>query len=90
MCFFALLSALPRRDTDLFPHEGYTFTLTINDIPDWGPGAYTLKFDMVFSSTWGTSFWFSSSGQPDWPTYDVGICVDGLCKVFLPVVLKNY
>lgn len=68
----------------------YTFTLTINDIPDWGPGAYTLKFDMVFSSTWGTSFWFSSSGQPDWPTYDVGICVDGLCKVFLPVVLKNY
>jgi len=65
----------------------YTFSLTINDIPDWRPGAYTLKFDMVLL-TYGGYQWFSRTYG--WPTYDVSICVDGPCKVFIPVVLKNY
>jgi hypothetical protein len=69
----------------------YTFTLNINDIPNWGPGAYTLKFDMVFSATWGASFWFEDE-QSSWPTYDVKICVDGSCNspVFLPAIFKDY
>ena len=65
----------------------YTFSLTINDIPNWGPGAYTLKFDMLLY-TYGGTYWFSTTYG--WPTYDVGICVDGPCKVFIPIVLKNY
>jgi hypothetical protein len=66
----------------------YTFELTINDIPSWGPGAYTLRFDMLFYTS-GLSFWFST-GQSLWPTYDITVCVDGPCKVFLPMVLKDY
>ena len=65
----------------------YTFSLTINDIPNWGPGAYTLKFDMLLF-TYGGTYWFSTTYG--WPTYDVGICVDGPCKVYIPLVLKNY
>ena len=65
----------------------YSFSLTINDIPDWGPGAYTLKSDMLLY-TYGGTYWFSTTYG--WPTYDVGICVDGPCKVFIPIVLKNY
>ncbi|MDQ7029180.1 MAG: SpoIID/LytB domain-containing protein [Ardenticatenia bacterium] len=65
----------------------YSFTLTIDDIPNWGPSAYTLKFDMVLQ-TYGGTFWFSETYG--WPTYDVGICVDGPCQVFIPAVLKNY
>ena len=63
----------------------YAFSLTINDIPEWGPGAYTLKFDMV--RVFPGDVWFSELG--DWPTYNVGICVDGPCKVFIPLALKN-
>jgi len=59
--------------------------LTISDIPDWGPGAYTLRFDIYVGSTDG-DFWFGK----DWPSYDVQLCVDGPCKLFLPLVLKNY
>jgi hypothetical protein len=69
----------------------YTFTLNINDVPNWGPGAYTLKFDMAISDTWYTDLmWFSKYG--DWPTYDVKICVDGACNspVFLPAIFKDY
>ncbi len=65
----------------------YTFSLTINDIPNWGPGAYTLKFDMLLF-TYGGTYWFSTTYG--WPTYDVSICVDGPCKVYIPLVLKNY
>lgn len=64
----------------------YTFSLTINDIPNWGPGAYTLKFDMLLF-TYGGTYWFSTTYG--WPTYDVSVCVDGPCKVFIPIVLKN-
>jgi len=62
----------------------YIFSLTIDDIPDWGPGAYTLKFDMVLL-TYGGSYWFTSTYN--WPTYDVIVCVD--CGAFLPLVIKN-
>ena len=65
----------------------YTFSLTINDIPNWGPGAYTLKFDMLLF-TYGGTYWFSTTYG--WPTYDVSVCVDGPCKVYIPLVLKNY
>ncbi|MGD2105614.1 MAG: SpoIID/LytB domain-containing protein [Anaerolineae bacterium] len=63
-----------------------TLSLTIDDIPDWGPDAYTIRFDIYVTSASG-NFWFSDYG---WPTYDVGVCVDGECKVFIPLVLKNY
>jgi len=59
--------------------------LTISDIPNWGPGAYTLRFDIYVTSAYG-NFWFGEY----WPSYDVQLCVDGPCKVFLPLVLKNY
>lgn len=64
----------------------YTFSLTINDIPNWGPGAYTLKFDMLLF-TYGGTYWFSTTYG--WPTYNVSICVDGPCKVFIPIVLNT-
>jgi len=65
------------------PHD---FSLTISDIPEWGPGAYMLKFDMIRVIS-GNDQWFSELG--DWPTYDVGLCIDGPCKVFIPLALKN-
>jgi hypothetical protein len=69
----------------------YTFTLTIDDVPEWGAGMYTLKFDMVFTNPYST-FWFSGSSASNWPAYDVNICVDGPCNppAFLPVILKDY
>ena len=63
-----------------------TVNLTIQNIPNWGPGAYTLRFDIYVTSVYG-NFWFSDYG---WPSYSVGVCVDGPCKVFIPLVLKNY
>ena len=60
--------------------------LTIDDIPAWGPGAYTIRFDIYVTSANG-NFWFSDYG---WPSYDVGVCVDGECKAFIPLVLKNF
>jgi hypothetical protein len=63
-----------------------TLNLTIDDIPNWGPGAYTIRFDINVTSAYG-NFWFSDYG---WPSYDVGVCVDGPCKVFIPLALKNY
>ena len=63
-----------------------TVNLTIENIPNWGPGAYTLRFDIYVTSAYG-NFWFGDSG---WPTYDVSVCVDGPCKAFIPLALKNY
>ena len=63
-----------------------TVNLTIQNIPNWGPGAYTIRFDIYVTSAYG-NFWFKDYG---WPTYDVSVCVDGPCRVYIPVVLKNY
>ena len=63
-----------------------TVNLTIGSIPNWGSGAYTIRFDIYVTSAYG-NFWFSDYG---WPTYDVSICVDGPCQVFIPLALKNY
>lgn len=63
-----------------------TVNLTIQDIPNWGPGAYTIRFDIYVTSAYG-NFWFRDYG---WPSYDVSVCVDGPCKVYIPLVLKNY
>ncbi len=66
----------------------YNFaSLIINDIPDWGPGIYTLKLDMVHYTLWHIDEWFS--GIYHWPTYNVSIYVDDLCYL-LPVLMKNY
>ncbi len=60
-----------------------TLSLTIGDIPQWRPGAYTIRFDIY--KTYG--FWFSDLG---WPSYDVPVCVDGPCLTFIPLALKDY
>ncbi|GIV68706.1 MAG: hypothetical protein KatS3mg109_0184 [Pirellulaceae bacterium] len=63
-----------------------TVNLTIQNIPNWGPGAYTIRFDIYVTSAYG-NLWFRDYG---WPTYNVSVCVDGPCKVYIPLVLKNY
>ncbi len=63
-----------------------TVNLTIQNIPNWGPGAYTIRFDIYVTSAYG-NFWFSDY---DWPPYRVSVCVDGPCQVFIPLVLKDY
>lgn len=63
-----------------------TKNLTIQNIPNWGPGAYTIRFDIYVTSAYG-NFWFRDQG---WPSYNVSVCVDGPCKVYIPLVLKNY
>lgn len=63
-----------------------TVNLTIQNIPNWGPGAYTIRFDIYVTSAYG-NFWFKDR---NWPTYDVSVCVDEPCKVYIPVMLKNY
>lgn len=60
--------------------------LTISNIPNWGPGAYTLRFDIYVTSASG-NFWFQDQG---WPAYRMTVCVDGPCQSFLPAVIKNY
>ncbi len=62
-----------------------TVNLTIQNIPNRGPGAYTLRFDIYVTSANG-NFWFSEQG---WRTYNVSVCVDGPCKGFIPAVLKD-
>jgi len=63
-----------------------TLTLTLGDIPAWGPGAYTIRLDIYVTSASG-NFWFSDLG---WPSYDVPVCVDGPCLAFIPLALKDY
>jgi hypothetical protein len=53
-------------------------------IPNWGRGIYTLRFD-VYAAQYGGSFWFSSYG---WFPYYVIMCVDGPCQAFVPTVMK--
>lgn len=62
-----------------------TVNLTIQNIPNWGPGAYTIRFDIFVTSASG-NVWFRDYG---WPSYDVSVCVDGPCKVYLPLALKR-
>jgi hypothetical protein len=61
-----------------------TVNLNINDLPNWGAGAYTLKLDVARIQA-GQTFWFSNGG---WPSFDVGLCVDGPCKTFVPHIVK--
>lgn len=63
-----------------------TVNLTIQNIPNWGPGAYTIRFDIYVASAYG-NFWFRDHG---WPSYNVSVCVDGPCRVYIPLLLKNY
>jgi hypothetical protein len=58
-------------------------TININNIPAWGTGAYTLRFDVYVSST--SSFWFSDQ---KWSIYNLSVCVDEPCKVYAPFVTK--
>jgi len=60
--------------------------LTIQNIPNWGAGAYTIRFDIYVTSAYG-NFWFSERG---WRSYDVSVCVGGPCKGFIPAVRKDY
>lgn len=62
-----------------------TATLVINDTPNWGDGGCTLQLDMARTVS-SSQFWFSNSYG--WPSYDLGICVDGSCKVFLPQLTR--
>lgn len=53
-------------------------------VPNWGRGKYTLRFD-VYAAQYGISFWFSSYG---WSPYYENMCVDGPCQAFIPTVMK--
>lgn len=59
-------------------------TFTAPDPPHPGT-TYRLRFDL-FLDGYG---WVSElePGRP-WPTYDVNVCVDGLCKTYLPIIIK--
>lgn len=59
--------------------------LVIENIPQWGAGAYTLWFDVHVVSVYG-DYWLSELG---WPAYGVSVCVDGPCKTQLPLVLRT-
>ncbi len=60
--------------------------LTLQNIPNWGPGAYAIRFDIYVTSAYG-NFWFSEQG---WRSYNVSVCVDGPCQGFIPAVMKDY
>lgn len=62
-----------------------TVTLALNDLPNWGAGAYTLKLDMARTLS-GQKFWFRDAYG--WYSYDLSLCVDGPCRVFLPRVAQ--
>jgi len=63
-----------------------TLTLTLQNIPNWGRGDYTLRLDIYVTSAQGNRR-FSQNG---WPMYSVPVCVDGPCLKFLPLVLRDY
>jgi hypothetical protein len=64
----------------------YTFTLTLDDLPEWGPCDYVLKLDMAI--TVEGRFWFSEIYG--WPTYDVALETGETCRqLFLPLALKT-
>jgi hypothetical protein len=60
-------------------------TLDVKNLPSWGPGVYTLRFD-VYLVTATSSYWFSDFG---WPAYTTSVCVDGPCKLYLAALFNN-
>jgi hypothetical protein len=61
------------------PGQSVTVPLTINDIPNWGAGAYTLQLDVYDRQR---AIWFSQNGDAThrlaWPTYNVNVQVTTL------------
>ena len=55
------------------------------------PGTpYRLRFEMFLEGDYeDVGFSENEPGRP-WYTYDAVVCVDGPCKVFVPLVLRNY
>lgn len=64
--------------------QGGTLSL---QVPSWGPGPYTLDFDVYAYSPYPSysSFWFSDF---KWPAYQLRLCVDDPCKVHVPMVTR--
>lgn len=65
-------------------HSDY-YDLEVYSIPPEGRGRYVLHFDIrktEYSDTW----LFSDLG---WYAYDMNVCVDGPCPMFLALVSKN-
>jgi hypothetical protein len=63
--------------------DTYTFTLDIDDLPDWGPCAYELQLDMAVTAD--GYYWFSETYN--WPTYDVTLNAEEPCwRLFLPLL----
>lgn len=62
-----------------------TVNLIINNIPNWGAGAYTLKIDIACTLS-GNKYWFSN--VYGWPSYDISVCVDSSCRIRLPQIAK--
>jgi len=50
------------------------------------PRPLILQWDMVYAPPY-YEHWFRDFG---WPTQDVAVCVGGPCRVFMPVLMKNY
>lgn len=64
--------------------QGETLSL---QVPSWGPGPYTLDFDVYAYTPYTSysSFWFSDF---NWPAYQLRLCVDEPCKVHFPMVAR--
>jgi hypothetical protein len=70
------------------PGETIAETLTLHPSASAPPGTpHRLRFDMLLDP----GGWFSEL-EPGraWPTYDVTVCVNGPCRVFLPLAMKNW
>lgn len=61
--------------------------IIINDLPAWGIGGYTLKFDVRRYTSWGEEYYFSNQ-SPSWPTYNVTIFA-ATHAINLPVILNQ-
>lgn len=70
------------------PGETITETLTLHPPASASPGTpHWLRFDMLLDP----DGWFSElEPERPWPTYDVTVCVNGPCQVFLPLAMKNW
>jgi hypothetical protein len=70
------------------PGETMTDTVTLYLSETIPPGTpQRLRFDMLLES----DGWFSElESERPWPTYDATVCVNGPCRVFLPMVMRNW